>query len=197
MTERPGSIDTQMMKLLDPEASAADSSEAWELWEKHPEGGQKVWQFIRTRNFSPELPDDIYQDTVLITMLAIRDGAYTHRSWAGFAAYMRRIALNRMCIAQRERHAQLPIEAVAGRRSEPGRPLEEEALVGVECDALDDELEKMTDLRQWAVRLWANGWPYAEIAHTLGVSEQSARKHVSRGLRELRKLGRFSSDESE
>jgi RNA polymerase sigma factor (sigma-70 family) len=67
--------------------------------------------------------------------------------------------------------------------------LEREAQLGEQRELLADALGRLPQRRRTAVQLRiVSGLGYGEVAARLGCSEQAARAHVSRGLRQLAEL---------
>ena len=93
--------------------SPAGRAQAWEEWQLGP-GGEDLRRFIRSRNYTAEPDDDIFQDAVAAAFQEVERGHYRPRPGVPFTAYVKGIARNKIREARR-RHRKwtwVPLEDV-------------------------------------------------------------------------------------
>jgi RNA polymerase sigma factor (sigma-70 family) len=149
-------------------------------------------KFIRAHNTTSEMDDDILQDSLLTAYLAVERGDYQPREGVPFAAYVKGIARNKLREAQRRGHKWAALED--DHESAPIEPALQTALRQTEVDVEQRERRASfwrglahlaRDQRRVLLRCW-QGESTREIARALAISEEAARQHKSRGLRQLR-----------
>jgi RNA polymerase sigma factor (sigma-70 family) len=143
--------------------------------------------FIRVQNNTPELDADILQEAVITAYAEVERGRYEPRDGIPFAAYVKGIARNKIREARRRARRLVPLNDTA--EFEDGRPQLEIVIEHHEQrDSLRTGLSKLTPHRRQVLEGYLKGHTTAEIAQTLGMSEESVRQHKCRGLRSLRRM---------
>jgi len=163
----------------------SDRATAWGEWYGNG-GGSSVMAFIRAQNNTPELDVDILQEAVSTAYAEVERGRYEPRDGIPFAAYVKGIARNKIREARRRARRLVPLNDAA--EFEDDRPQLEIVVEHHEQrDSLRTGLSKLTPDRRQVLEGYLKGHSTAEIAQTLGMSQESVRQHKCRGLRSLRR----------
>jgi RNA polymerase sigma-70 factor (ECF subfamily) len=156
------------------------------LYERH---SRSLLVFLTRRTFDAEVALDLLGETFAQAVLGRRSfrGAdeATAKAWLfgiarnQLARYFKRGAVERRGLRR------LRLEAPSAPEAELARVEETAGLHDLRA-ALRDELSALSDDHREAIRLRVlDELPYPQIAERLGVSEQTVRARVSRGLRAL------------
>ena len=151
--------------------------------------GESVLRFLVRRTMDVELAVDLTAETFAVALCSWRKlaplGVEQRRAWL-FTVATRLLSR----FARRARVEHRAIERL--RIQVPGVEQDDLALIEERCGlpelrkALGAELARLSAQQQAALRLRiVEELPYPEVARQLGVSEQTARARVSRGLRAL------------
>lgn len=193
MDGRPES-DKALVKRLMPlyNANAVDRAAAWSEWVATI-GEVKVLAFIRTLNDTAESDLDILQDTMMTAYLCVERGAYYQQDGIPFTAYVKGIARNKIREARRSLRREVALDddllaPISGAELEPESLYEEKERRG----ALHRSLAQLSVQRRSVLEALIGGESTAEIAQSLGMSEESVRQHKSRGLRNLRQMNQLA-----
>jgi RNA polymerase sigma factor (sigma-70 family) len=164
-----------------------DDAEAFScLYEQE---GEAVLFFLARRTLEPEVAVDLTAETFALALRSwatLRPlGPEQRRAWLFTVArrllgrYARRARVERGAVAR------LGIQVPLAHRDDLAL-IEERCGLGELRAALGSELARLSDGQRDALRLRVvEERPYDEVAKRLGVSEQTARARVSRGLRAL------------
>jgi RNA polymerase sigma factor (sigma-70 family) len=165
-----------------------DRAAAWNEW-YHQIGASAVLAFVRVKNDTPEPDMDIVQDAMMIAYTEVERGRYEPRAGIPFTAYVKGIARNKIREARRRSRRYVLVDEIPEWQSVgEGHALEVRAERREEAAFLHAALPALPDCRQRVLRQYLNGRTTAEIARTLGMSEDAVRQHKCRGLRSLRQL---------
>lgn len=160
--------------------------DAWTEWQQGA-GELALRKFIRAHNTTTEPDEDIAQEALLTAYLAVERGDYQPREGVPFTAYVKGIARNKLREARRRGCEWIALEDDQG-------PALQTASRQTEMDVERRERRASfwrglaylaQDQRQVLLRCW-QGESTREIARDLAISEEAARQHKSRGLRQLR-----------
>lgn len=187
MNARPESNKVLVERLLpSTNDDPTDRASAWSEW--YGNGGRSsVMAFIRAQNNTPELDADILQEAVITAYAEVERGRYEPRDGIPFAAYVKGIARNKIREARRRARRLVPLHDAA--EFEDDRPQLEIVVERHEQrDSLRTGLSELSPDRRQVLEGYLKGHSTAEIAQTLGMSEESVRQHKSRGLRSLRRM---------
>lgn len=149
------------------------------LIEAHQAG---VWRYLRALGCDPALADDLTQDT----FLAVLERPFRHYSEAATAAYLRKVAFNRLVTVQRRAGRVTAVENLEQLDHNWSRWAAEdqgEALL----ETLKECFGQLGHRAQLALRLrFHDRRPRVEIAEALGISEHGAKNLMQRAKRQLR-----------
>lgn len=193
MNVRPESDETLIQRLLpqvnrDPE----DRATAWSEWYASV-GEAAVLNFIKAKNDTTELDNDILQEAMLTAFVEIERGRYQPRAGVPFTAYVKGIARNKIREARRRTWRLVAIDDMPECLLESNDPeLEMVVERQEEGQALQIGLARLPQYRRQVLEGYLNGGSTTEIAETLGMTEELVRQHKSRGLRSLREVQFFS-----
>jgi RNA polymerase sigma factor (sigma-70 family) len=181
--------DTLYRMLPACNTNPQDRATAWDEWEQI--GGSAVRNFIRTKNYSPETDDDIYQEVMTTAYLEVERGRYQPMPGIPFAAYVKGIARNKIREASRRgrRWAGVALEDVAHTLADSPRYQPEIAYEQTQQRAhLYRGLDELPAGRRQVFARIIQGQDTAEIAAAMQITEDLVRQHKSRGLRRLREF---------
>jgi RNA polymerase sigma factor (sigma-70 family) len=194
MMARPESDEVLVKRLLpstngNPESRAA----AWREWYTQV-GEASVLGFIRAQNDTSEADMDIFQEAMLTAFVEVERGRYRPRLNVPFAAYVKGIARNKIREARRRARRFVPLEdSPQGEiEIESDEHLEAAVEYQEQQDTLQAGLARLTQSRRQVLESYLQGNSTAEIALTLGITEELVRQHKSRGLRSLRQMDVFA-----
>jgi RNA polymerase sigma factor (sigma-70 family) len=169
----------------------AERACAWTEWQQGA-GELALRKFIRVHNTTTEPDEDIAQEAMLTAYLAVERGDYRPREGVPFMAYIKGIARNKLREARRRGREWVALEDDS--ESSPERAALRTAPRQTEVDVEQRERRASfwrclahlaQDQRQVLQRCW-QGESTREIARAMAISEEAARQHKSRGLRQLR-----------
>ena len=174
--------------LPDTNGDPADRAAAWNEWYRQV-GASAVLAFVRVKNDTSEPDMDIVQDALLIAYTEVERGRYEPRAGVPFTAYVKGIARNKIREARRRSRRYVLVDEIPEWQSVcEGHALEARADRREQEAFLHAALPALPESRQQVLRQYLNGRTTAEIAHSLGISEDAVRQHKCRGLRSLRQL---------
>ena len=164
-----------------------DDADAFSLF--YAEEGESVFSFLVRRTMDAEVAVDLTAETFAVALRSWRKlgplGREQRRAWLFTVArrlygrYVRRGRIERRAVER------LTITVPSVHRDDLAL-IEERCGLGELRAALGMELGRLSDEQRDALRLRVvEERPYSEVACCLGVSEQTARARVSRGLRAL------------
>jgi RNA polymerase sigma-70 factor (ECF subfamily) len=140
----------------------------------------RAWSVVRRMGAQPALADDLTQDT----LLAALRGIATYRGEAPFDAWTARIAA-RLYLQHIRKSARLHL---AAEPIDADLPAEPGASHGERID-LDNALHALSGPERLCVSLCHGaGFTHEEIAAELAIPLGTAKSHVTRGLKKLRRL---------
>jgi RNA polymerase sigma factor (sigma-70 family) len=193
MNVRPESDEALIQRLLPHvNCNPEDRATAWSEWYAGV-GEASVLSFIKAKNDTAELDNDILQDAMLTAFVEIERGRYQPRAGVPFAAYVKGIARNKIREARRRTWRFVAIDDTPESLLESNEPELEAVIEHQEASqTLQSGLARLPDYRRQVLEGYLNGGSTTEIAETLGMSEELVRQHKSRGLRSLREIQFFS-----
>jgi len=146
-----------------------------------------AWSTLRRMGAQPALADDLTQDTLLVALRAIA----SYRGEAAFASWAARIAA-REYLQHIRKNARVMLTAEPVDADTPDDPA---AAHGARLD-LDNALARLKPIEQLCVSLCHGaGFTHDEIAAELDIPLGTAKSHVTRALKKLRRL--MSGEEEE
>jgi RNA polymerase sigma factor (sigma-70 family) len=148
--------------------------------------------FIKSQNDTSELDMDIFQEAMLTAFVEVERGRYRPHLNVPFAAYVKGIARNKIREARRRTRRFVPLEDTTQYELESDEQLEAVVEQQEQQDTLQASLAKLTQSRRQVLEGYLQGNSTAEIALTLGITEELVRQHKSRGLRRLRQMDVFA-----
>ena len=147
-----------------------------------------AWSTLRRMGAQPALADDLTQDTLLVALRAIA----SYRGEAPFASWTARIA-TREYLQHIRKNARLMLTAEPVNADTPDD--DPAAAHGVRLD-LDMALARLKPVEQLCVSLCHGaGFTHDEIAAELDIPLGTAKSHVTRALKKLRRLMRGEEEE--
>jgi RNA polymerase sigma factor (sigma-70 family) len=193
MLAQPESDEVLVRRLLpsnngNPESRAV----AWQEW-YHQVGEVSVLRFIKTQNDTSEPDMDIFQEAMMTAFVEVERGRYRPHLNVPFAAYVKGIARNKIREARRRTRRFISLEDTPQAEVESGE-LQLETVVETkeQRDTLHASLAKLSQGRRQVLEAYLKGNSTAEIAQTLGITQELVRQHKSRGLRNLRQMAVFA-----
>ena len=177
--------DEALVKRLLPSANpdAADRAQAWAEW-CSGRGMQAVLRFIRLKNSTDELDQDLLQDALLTAYVEVERGRYTPRTGVPFAAYVKGIARNKIREARRRERGQVSFDDLA--LADP-HPLEGAVEQRAQREVLRRGLAQLPARQRQVLECYLGGESMAEIASRMAMTEELARQCKCRGLRCLQR----------
>ena len=162
-----------------PSSDESPAVEASRLIEDHQAG---IWRYLRALGCDAAEADDLTQETFLATL----QRPFENYNPAATAAYLRKVALNRL-ISARRRSGRLvyleKIEEIDRTWTQLVSDGHGEALL----DALRECLGELTERARGALMMrFRDRAPRAEIAEALGISEHGAKNLMQRAKKQLR-----------
>ena len=192
MLARPESDEVLVKRLLpSTNGNPASRAAAWREWYTQV-GETSVLAFIRAQNDTSEADMDIFQEAMLTAFVEVERGRYRPRFNVPFAAYVKGIARNKIREARRRTQRFVPLEGSPQGEIESGEHLEAVVEYQEQQDTLQASLAKLTQSRRQVLEGYLQGNSTAEIALTLGITEELVRQHKSRGVRSLRQMDVFA-----
>jgi RNA polymerase sigma factor (sigma-70 family) len=193
MNARPESDETLIKRLLpNNNLDPADRADAWQEWYLNI-GEASVLGFIKAKNDTTEQDADILQEAMMTAYIELERGRYKPHIGVPFTAYVKGIARNKIREARRKTQRFVSIEETPQYLLESDDPQLEMAVEHREqSEALQLSLARLTAYRQQVIESYLEGNTTAEIAKSLGMTEELVRQHKSRGLRSLREMDIFS-----
>lgn len=163
-----------------------DGAEFSEMYRRE---GEAVLVFLTRRTFDIEVAVDLTAETFAVALQNWRQLAVLApeqvQAWLFTVARRKHSRYLRTARLQRQAIEKLGVQVPAVHQ-EDWTEVEHRAGIHQWRDAVQAELARLSEAQREAVRLRViDERPYPEIAQLLGVSEQTARARVSRGLRAL------------
>jgi len=168
-----------------------DRAIAWREWYVNV-GQASVLAFVKAKNDTPEPDMDILQEAMATAYAEVERGRYEPRDGIPFAAYVKGIARNKIREARRRARRLVPLEDAAHLPEDESLLLEEIVEWRERRASLWEGLSRLSACRRRVLEGYLRGRTTAEIAQTLGMSEELVRQHKSRGLRALRRMDVFA-----
>ncbi len=188
MADRPGDDKAveEILSATNPDVEARlDGFEVW--WE---ERGCHFVQCMISSRVPAYLRDDVCQDVAIVLMKAIRDGKYTYQEDKPFETFASTIT-RREIIKTYKSNSQWTslIEMPQHLKDDT----QDDHFTDIELHELFiialDQLQSLPRRRREVLTLWfEHGMSLQDVAVTLGISYELARKEKSLALRQLRKM---------
>jgi RNA polymerase sigma factor (sigma-70 family) len=192
MMARPESDEVLVRRFLPSNnGNPVSRAAAWRDW--YIEYGEaSVMAFIKSQNDTAEADMDIFQEAMTTAFVEVERGRYQPRLNVPFAAYVKGIARNKIREARRRTRRFVPLDDTAQNDIESDAQLEAVIEHKEQHDTLRAGLAKLTQNRRQVLEHYLQGNSTAEIAQSLGITEESVRQHKSRGVRRLRQMTAFA-----
>ena len=186
--------DEALVKRLLPNLNADPKDRALAWWEWYVRVGEAaVMAFIRIKNDTPESDMDIFQEAMMTAFVEVERGRYEPCAGVPLTAYVKGIAYNKIREARRRARRSTLVEDALQSLSEASHPhLETVVELREQQNALQVGLAMLSRGRRQVLEGYLKGHNTAEIAQTLGMSQDLVRQHKSRGLRSLRAMDIFA-----
>jgi len=188
MMAQPESDEVLVRRFLPRyNGNPASRAAAWGEW--YSEFGEaSVMAFIKSQNDTTEADMDIFQDAMTTAFVEVERGRYRPQLNVPFAAYVKGIARNKIREARRRTRRFVPLDDTSKNEIESDTQLEAVIEHKEQHDTLRASLARLTHNRRQVLEHYLQGNSTAEIARSLGITEESVRQHKSRGVRRLRQM---------
>jgi len=192
MMAQPESDEALVLRMLPSvNPNREDRARAWAEWHARI-GGQAVLKFIRVKNNTAELDEDILQDAMLTAYLEVERGRYEQRAGIPFTAYVKGIAHNKIREARRRQGRWEALDEIDDVPPDGVLRQIEHALEGRERrQALRQGLLQLSIQRRQVLERYLGGESLSEIAARLDMTADVVRQHKHRGLRRLQQMSFF------
>ncbi|HEY4691173.1 MAG TPA: sigma-70 family RNA polymerase sigma factor [Anaerolineae bacterium] len=192
MMAQPESDEALVLRMLPSvNPNREDRARAWAEWHARI-GGQAVLKFIRVKNNTAELDEDILQDAMLTAYLEVERGRYEQRAGIPFTAYVKGIAHNKIREARRRQGRWEALDEIDDVPSDGVLRQIEHALESRERhQALRQGLLQLSIQRRQVLERYLGGESLSEIAARLDMTADVVRQHKHRGLRRLQQMSFF------
>ena len=192
MMAQPESDEALVLRMLPSvNPNREDRARAWAEWHARI-GGQAVLKFIRVKNNTAELDEDILQDAMLTAYLEVERGRYEQRAGIPFTAYVKGIAHNKIREARRRQGRWEALDEIDDVPPDGVLRQTEHALEGRERrQALRQGLLQLSIQRRQVLERYLGGESLSEIAARLDMTADVVRQHKHRGLRRLQQMSFF------
>jgi len=163
-------------------AAPSVRDEVLQLFDAH---AQAVRRYVRSCGVSPDVADDIVQETFVALFQHLRKGGGREhlRGWVMQVGY--RLALKHRRGEGRRRRWQGPWEAEAAGVADPAAGPEQQCVVSEDWQRVRAVLRALPERDRRCVYLRAEGLRYREIAHVLGMSLGGVAKSLTRAIARL------------
>jgi RNA polymerase sigma-70 factor (ECF subfamily) len=163
-------------------ATPSVRDEVLQLFDAH---APAVRRYVRSCGVSPDVADDIVQETFVALFQHLRKGGGREhlRGWVMQVGY--RLALKHRRGEGRRRRWQGPWETEAASVADPAADPEEMCVVSEDCERVRAVLKALSERDRQCVYLRAEGLRYREIAKVLGMSLGGVAKSLTRAIARL------------